>query len=109
MTTVINLNILNVYGQMTEKSSVRNSQLNSDNSKRRDISFPDHRTIDVTPSNAPVSHYKPALKKIREVPVMLNDQPEVLTCYAQKCDTRILNAYSNSSYIPTGTYVDSYA
>ena len=109
MTTVINLNILNVFGHNIEKHSVRNSQSAPDSSKRRDISIPEHRTIDVTPAKAHVSQYKPILKKIREVPCTANEQPEVLTCHPQKCETRLLDAYSTGRFLPKGTHIDSYA
>ena len=109
MTTVINLNILNVFGQNADQHSVNKSQLNSNSSKRREISFPDHRTIDVTPTNPAVSYNKPALDKIRKVPVMVSEQPEVLTCYPKTSETRYLNAYSSDCFIPKGTNIDSYA
>ena len=104
MTNVINLNILNVFDL-----KVNNNQLNINSSKRRENSFSDQRTIDVTPSNPSVSYNKPALDKIRKVQVKISEQPEVLTCYPKKSNPGNLNAYSANCFMPKGTNIDSYA
>jgi hypothetical protein len=109
MTTIINLNILNVFGRNADKNTVHNNQLNTNSSKRREKSFPDHRTIDVTPSYPAIPYNKPALDKIRNVPVKVIEQPEVLTCYPEKSETYIFKAYSTVCFMPKGTNIDSYA
>ncbi len=109
MTTVINLNILNVFGQKADQPSDRQIQLNPNSSKRIDISFPDHRTIDVTPSQPAIAYNKPAPEKIRNVPVKIPEQPEVLNCYPDKSETFIHKAYSSVCFMPKGTKIDSYA
>jgi len=109
MTTIINLNILNVFGLKVDKKTVHNNQLNANRPERREKSFPDHRTIDVTPSYPAISYNKPAPDNIRNVPVKVIEQPEVLTCYPEKSETYILKAYSTVCFMPKGTKIDSYA
>jgi len=109
MTTIINLNILNVFGLKVDKKAVHNDQLNTNRPERREKSFPDHRTIDVTPSHKAIAYNKPAPDNIRNVPVKIPEQPEVLTCYPEKSETCMLKAYSSFCFVPKGTNIDSYA
>jgi len=108
MTTVINLNILNIFGLKANNDSVNGNRPNTNSPKRREKAFPDHITIDVTPTNPAISYHKPAFDKIREVPVRISEQPEVLTCYPKRRETYNLNGYSNNCYMPKGTNIDSY-
>jgi hypothetical protein len=104
MTNVINLNILNVFDL-----KVNNNQLNINSSNRREKSFSDQRTIDVTPSNPSIAYNKSAQDNIRKVQVKISDRLEVLTCYPKKSNPGNLNAYSADCFMPKGTNIDSYA
>ena len=103
MTNVINLNVLNVFDL-----KINNSQLNIISPNAREKTFPDQRTIDVTPSNPSISYNKPAQDNIRKESFKISDHPEVLTCYPKKSNPGNLNAYSTDCFVPKGTYVDSY-
>ena len=109
MTTIINLNILNVFALRGDTKTVHNNLPGTNSAKRREQSFPDHRTIDVTPSHKAIAYNKPAPDNIRNVPVKIPEQPEVLTCYPEKSETCMLKAYSSFCFVPKGTNIDSYA
>jgi len=102
MTNVINLNILNVFDLKV------NNNLNINSSGRREKSFSDQRTIDVTPPRPSITYNKSAQDKIRKVQVKVSDQPEVLTCYPKKSSADNLHAYSSNCFLPKGTNIDSY-
>ncbi len=109
MTTIINLNVLNIFALKGDTKTFHNNLSSTDSSKTRENSFPDQRIIDVTPSHPAIGCNNPVPEKIRDVPVKIPGQPEVLTCYPEKREMSILKAYSSAVFMPKGTNIDSYA
>ncbi len=109
MTTIINLNILNVFALRGDTKTVHNNLSGTNSAKRREQSSPNQKIIDVTPSHPAIEYNNPVPEKIRNVPVKIPEQPEVLTCYPEKREMSILKAYSSACFMPKGTNIDSYA
>lgn len=107
MTTVINLNILNVYEQQVPRkpAAVRGKHQGS---AERQRTLPEQRIIDITPSSSIVSCSKPQPLQPRNIPTVSTGQAEILFCYPARKEFHDLRAYSASSPAPKGTHIDSY-
>ncbi len=108
MTTEINLNIVNFIGLKVDKKTVNINQPDAARQKRQDKASPAYRTIDVTPHKHVISGKDHAVDNIRKVQAVVDNQPEVLTCYPVNNENYVSKAYSSKWFFPKGTHIDSY-